>query len=113
MHEFSIARNITHIAEDELRKVNANSVEKIELEIGELSGIEIDSLKFVWEAVIKDSVLDNAELIINSVEAQGFCTDCGQKFRIKQLFDACPVCGSYNSDVIRGKELKIKSLTVN
>ena len=96
-----------------MRKANANSVEKIELEIGELSGIEIESLEFVWEAAIRDSVLDNAELILNRIEAKAHCNDCDKEFGIKQLFDACPICRNHNFDILCGKELKIKSLTVN
>ena len=46
MHELSIALGIVKIAEDETAKVNADEVTKIELEIGVLSGIEIESLNF-------------------------------------------------------------------
>ena len=43
MHELSIALGIVKIAEDETAKAKATSVTKIELEIGVLSGIELDS----------------------------------------------------------------------
>ena len=44
MHELSIAMGIVKIAEDETAKAKATEVSKIELIIGVLSGVEIDSL---------------------------------------------------------------------
>ena len=68
MHELSIALGIVKIAEDETKKANAKKVTKIELEIGELSGVEIESLNFVWQSAIKDSVLEfcEKEIILQS-----------------------------------------------
>ena len=60
MHELSIALGIVKIAEDESAKANANSVKVIELEIGSMSGIEMDSLDFAWPVAVKDTVLENA-----------------------------------------------------
>ncbi|VAW24808.1 hypothetical protein MNBD_BACTEROID04-509, partial [hydrothermal vent metagenome] len=44
MHELSIVMGIVKIAEDETAKVEENTVTKIELEIGQLAGIELDAL---------------------------------------------------------------------
>ena len=56
MHELSIAMGIVRIAENELAKADAKKVTKIELEIGDLYGDELDSLNYVWELSIKDRV---------------------------------------------------------
>jgi len=112
VHEFSIALSIVDIAREEVVKNNALGVEKIDLEIGKLSGIEIDSLKFVWEPAVKDTVLENAKRDIDEVEAVSRCQDCDHVFPAEYLFNECPACGSLLTVLQKGKELRVKSLTL-
>ncbi|WP_298265455.1 hydrogenase maturation nickel metallochaperone HypA [uncultured Lutibacter sp.] len=112
MHELSIAMGIVKIAEDETAKVKAQKVTKIELEIGVLSGIELKSLNFVWESAVENSVLEGAEKEIIVVEGVGICADCETKFNMENIFDCCPKCGSNFKGILKGKELKVKSLEV-
>lgn len=102
--------SIVDIANDEARKNNVSSFEKIELQIGTLSGIEFGSLEFSWLPGTKNSVLEKAELIIDKVQAKGNCMDCGDTFPIDSFFCECPNCKSYLVEVIQGKELKVKQL---
>ncbi len=113
MHELSIALGIVKIAEDETVKANAKKVTKIELEIGVLSGVELDSLNFVWESAIKDSVLERAEKEILVVAGKGKCLDCATEFNMEFIYDACPNCKSNFKYILQGKELKVKSLEVS
>lgn len=113
MHEFSIARSIVNIAEEEVRKAGAKVVEEIELDIGELSGIEMDSLEFVWDAAVKGTVLNNAKRLVNKIDGRAKCQNCKTEFEMHQLFDACPKCNNYFNSILSGKELKIKSITIN
>lgn len=110
MHEMSIAIGIVNIAKEEAKKANVKSFAAIDLEIGTLAGIEFDSLEFVWEAAVKDSVLEKAEIRINKINARARCSDCEKEFSIKYIHDSCPKCGSFLKIIIQGKELRIKSL---
>jgi hydrogenase nickel incorporation protein HypA/HybF len=112
MHELSIALGIVKIAEDETAKAKATSVAKIELEIGVLSGIEIDSLNFIWESATKDTVLEFAEKEIIVIKGIGKCVDCDTEFVMENLFDPCPYCQSYFKSILQGKELRVKALEV-
>ena len=112
MHELSIALGIVKIAEDETAKANAEKVTKIELEIGVLSGIEIESLNFVWEAAVQDSVLENAEKEIIIIEGRGKCIDCDAEFDLENIYDCCPKCNSNFKGILKGKELRVKALEV-
>lgn len=112
MHELSIAMGIVKIAEDETAKAKATEVSKIELIIGVLSGIEIDSLEFVWSSAVKDSVLENAQLEITRIEGRGKCTDCDTEFEMENIYDVCPKCSSNFKGILKGKELKVKALEV-
>lgn len=112
MHELSIALGIVKIAEDETAKAKAEKVTKIELEVGVLSGIEIDSLNFVWESAVKSTVLENAEKVIDIIEGRGKCVDCDTEFDMENVYDCCPNCNSNFKGILKGKELKVKALEV-
>ena len=113
MHELSIAMGIVKVAEDELKKSQASRIEEIELEIGSLSGVEMQSLDFVWPMAIKGTVLETAERHVHIIKGQAHCADCERDFRIHAYFDACPACGSQLKTITHGKELKVKALVVS
>ncbi len=112
MHELSVALGIVKIAEDETKKANATSVELIELEIGTLAGIELESLNFVWPAAVKDTVLENAIKKIITIKGKAKCIDCDTVFGIAHFYDACPKCKSNFKGILKGKELRVKALEV-
>ena len=112
MHELSIALGIVKIAEDETAKAKAEKVTKIELIVGVLSGVEIDSLEFVWSSAVKDSVLEKAELKITKVLGKGKCADCNTEFEMENIYDVCPKCSSNFKGILQGKELRVKALEV-
>ena len=113
MHELSIALGILKIAENEASKANASKIESIELEIGTLAGIEFDSLDFVWPSATKDTILEHSKKQINIIEAEAKCVDCDEVFAIKHHYDACPSCQSNFKSILKGKELRVKSLEVS
>jgi len=112
MHELSIVMSIIDIAEQQAKNANAVSVDEIELEIGELSGIEEQAFDFAWQQAVKDTVLNNAERVITKIPGEGLCMECDASFPVHQLYDPCPVCGKHFISVQKGKELRVKSLVV-
>jgi len=112
MHELSIALGIINIAEKETNKANKKSVTLIELEIGSLAGVELDSLEYVWKPAVKGTVLEKAELQIDFKQARAKCLECSTTFKMEHLFDSCPNCNSHFKDILQGKELRVKSLEV-
>ena len=112
MHELSVAMGIVRIAEQEISKTTAKKVELIELEIGDLAGIELDSLEYVWGAAVQGTVLENARKKIHRLVGIGVCLDCDEKFEMHQHYDSCPNCESFLKKIIQGKELRVKALEV-
>jgi len=113
MHELSIVMSIIDIAQQQTIEANATIVDEIELDIGTLSGIEIDSFEFAWKQAVKGTVLAFAEKKVNRIKAKAQCLDCDAEFYIHQYYDACPVCGEHLLNILQGKELKVKSLVVS
>jgi hydrogenase nickel incorporation protein HypA/HybF len=113
MHELSVAIGIVELAEEEALKAGGTKIDSIELVIGKLSGIEIDSLDFVWSSATMGTMLEKAERITIQPEGKARCMECGNEFDIESLYDCCQNCNSYFKDIIQGKELQVKSITIN
>jgi len=113
MHELSIVMSIIEIAQQQAAKENASVIDEIELDIGVLSGIEIDALDFAWQQSIKYTMLEQAVKKINRVEGKAKCMDCNAEFAIEHYYDACPVCGEHLLEILQGKELRVKSMVIS
>lgn len=112
MHEMSIAQSIIDIAKDYAVKENARQVSELDLSIGTLSGIEFESLEFALDVCKKGTIIQNANIIISKIIAKAKCIDCNSEFEVVNLFDACPNCKSYSTQLICGKEMQVKSLVI-
>jgi len=113
MHELSIVMSIVEIAEKEVKKAMAEKVDSIELEIGTLSGVDMEAFDFAWEISVKNTVMENAERKVHRTKAKAKCADCGHVFYSKTLYDDCPQCGQPFHEILSGRELRVKALTVS
>ncbi|NOZ45686.1 MAG: hydrogenase maturation nickel metallochaperone HypA [Chlorobi bacterium] len=113
MHEMSIAMNIIDIAIEQAKKEKADRIVEVELEIGTLAGIEFESLNFAMEISVKNTMLEKSAIHINKIQAIAECIDCGKRFKTENLFNNCQKCKSYNTKLIKGKELKVKSIVID
>ena len=112
MHELSIAKNIIEIASEQARKNNLSQVNEIEIEVGRLSGVEIEALEFVLEIVTKQTILQNSRTIITSIPGLARCQVCSKEFATDSFIAQCPECKGFNFQIIQGQELRVKSLNV-
>lgn len=112
MHELSIAHSILSIAERSLPPNAAGQITAVNLQVGELSGIETEALVFAFSAIRSGTVLEAAELNIETIPGEAKCADCDTVFPLHSFGTACPHCQGYLLNILRGKELKVLSLTV-
>ncbi|MBL7852117.1 MAG: hydrogenase maturation nickel metallochaperone HypA [Cyclobacteriaceae bacterium] len=112
MHELSIVMSIVDLAEEQVKKHRARGVDRIELDIGALAGVEFDALDFAWNAGVKNSVLATAQRQVNRIEGKMRCMKCGKEFTVTEPFQPCPDCQDYLNEFLQGKELRVKSLTM-
>lgn len=112
MHELSIVLSIVDIAREEAIKAHVTKIDDIELEIGMLSGIEMSAFDFAWAQAVRSTVLDKATLNIIRPSGKAVCLECETHFDVSSLYDPCPVCQSYFSNILQGKELRVKSLGI-
>ena len=112
MHEMSLCEGLLQILETEAEKQGYTRVKTVFLEFGGMSGVEIEAMKFCFDAVMRNSLADGSTLEIITVPGQAWCMQCSKNVSVKQRFDECPDCGSFQLQVTGGDEMKIKELEV-
>jgi len=113
MHELSIVISILDAVEENAKSHKASAVNEIELEVGELSGVEYDALEFAIEHAPKNDLLKNAAFVINKIPGKARCNECNKEFELNDYYTVCPLCNKFEYDIIQGKELKIKSIKID
>lgn len=108
----SVALNIMKIAKEELRKANGKRIQKIHISVGKLSGIVIESLEFALEVAQKEGNIPGAKMVIDQIPALMKCLHCKHEFEAEEFYTICPMCNKFEHEIISGKELIIKSLTI-
>lgn len=112
MHEMSLCEGVLQVLQDNAKSQGFSSVKTVWLEIGALAGVELDAMRFGFDAVMRGSLADKARLEIIEIPGQAWCLKCAKAVQVEQRFDQCPDCESYQLQVISGDEMRIKELEV-
>lgn len=112
MHELSIAMSIVDLATKEAKKSKASRVMEIELEIGRMAGVKREALEFSLHVAMQHTPLDGAKIDIVEIEPLAVCRDCRVRFSPVSGYEPCPHCHSLGVELLRGRELRLKSLLV-
>ena len=70
MHELSMAQAIVDTVLDAAEKNNATEVVEVTIEVGMLTMLNPEQLKFLLEVIVEDTLLENAEIIIEDVPVE-------------------------------------------
>ena len=87
MHELSIAMEILDIVRRESTSHGARTVTKVRLRIGDISGVETDSLSFCFNAV--------------------------KEFPANGHTVTCPSCEGFETTLLQGEELEIADIEID
>lgn len=112
MHEMSLAEGVLQVIEDAAQRDGFQKVAAVWLEIGQLSGVEPEAMRFCFDAVTRDSVAEGARLEIIAIPGQGWCMACAKTVPMHEVFGECPLCGGYQLQVSGGTEMRVKELEV-
>lgn len=108
----ALAEGVLQVIEDAARAQEFAKVTAVWLEIGQLSGVEVEAMKFCFDAVVRDSIADGARLEIVATPGTGWCMQCSQTVPMQEVFGECPQCGSHQMQVTGGTEMRVKELEV-
>lgn len=112
MHEMALCESILQIMEDEAKKQNFSRVNLVRLEIGALSHVEPEAMRFCFDAVTRGSLANDARLEILRPPGEAYCIDCEERVEVTTRFDPCPKCNGHKLQVVGGDEMRIKDMEV-
>ncbi len=113
MHEMSLAEGIIQLIEQHAQAQNFSQVTLVHLEIGQLSNVEVESMRFCFDAVCENTIANGAALQITESPGVGWCMDCEKAISYQALYQPCSECDGYKIQVTGGNEMLIKELEVN
>ena len=108
MHELSIANGIVEICAE---RAGTARVTRVRLEIGMLSAVLPDAVRFCFDVCARNTVVEGAALEILTPPGRARCRDCDGEVALVRLAGRC-ACGSANLRVVAGEELKIREMEI-
>ena len=108
MHELAITEGVVDAVTGRLPGARITCVR---LEIGALSGVVADSVRFCFDLVTEGTSLQGARLEITEPAGRCQCRTCGGEFQPDGPILLCP-CGSADIAVVSGQDLRITSVMV-
>lgn len=113
MHEMAIAMEIVDIVKGSIpQDLPDAQVRRINLEVGRLSAIVPDSLRFCFDLIVKGTSLEGAELIIQQRPVVARCRNCQTQWTVTEPVFLCEACGNGSLDMLSGRELDIISIEI-
>lgn len=108
MHELALTRSVVALA---LEHAGGARITRVVLEIGELSGVLADAMRFCFDVCTRGTAAEGAILEVRAVPGRGRCRSCGAEFPLDRPFGTCP-CGSTDVELTAGTELRLRELEV-
>lgn len=108
MHELALTRSIVGMVGEH---AGGRRVRRVTVEVGKLTCVSPDALRFCFNAVAEGTALEGATLEIVEPEARARCRACGADFVQETLWQPCP-CGAGDSERLAGEELNVREYEV-
>jgi hydrogenase nickel incorporation protein HypA/HybF len=108
VHELALTESVVDAVIDRLPGAKISCVR---LDIGALSGVVADSVRFCFDLVTEGTSLEGARLEITRTPGRARCRSCGAEFEPDGALMLCP-CGSADAAVLSGQEFTIASVQV-
>jgi len=112
MHELAITQSMFDLVLEQANKAEARKVGKINLVIGEMTGVVSDCVQFYFDFISKGTLAEGATLSFVMVPPKAKCQGCDKLFELKEFNWTCPYCGGNNLQIVAGEELFVESIEV-
>lgn len=121
MHEFSTMQSIVEAVLKAAKENGAERILSVELEVGEMTLLNPDQLRFAFSILSKGTMAEGASLSIRIVPCVVNCKECGYRGGIGATGGAdhflpiilrCPKCGGSELSLESGRECWIKRIRI-
>ena len=119
MHELSMAQGILNAVLETAEANDAIKVTDMVIEIGKLAMLNPEQLKFMLGFLCKDTIAENAEIVIEDIDVEIKCYNCDFE-GIADVDDSdhyapmilCPKCESHRVEVLNGRDVTVKNISI-
>lgn len=115
MHELAVTKSILKLALDYTTQNGGSEIIAIRLAIGEMRNLEEDWIQRYFEYISKGTLAEKAVIKVRKIHVVFLCKKCGQGFTPNLKEDKkmlCSYCGSFEYDLVSGRELIVEQLEV-
>ena len=106
MHELGLMTGVMDAAVEAAREAGATRLLGVKVSIG--------ALVFAFEALAEsDPFTQGAKLGLTMIRPRSVCLECGHEFEHDLHNRFCPVCDSFATELLAGRELQIDSIEVD
>lgn len=113
MHEMALCESMIEIIEREARAQQFSRVRAVWVEIGTLSHVEPEAMRFCFSAVAQGGIAADARFEIVETAGAAWCLDCAETVPLPRRDAPCPGCGRHRLQITAGEELRIRELEVD
>lgn len=113
MHEMALAQSILDIVRNTCAANGHVVPRKVGLDIGEMTHVDPDALRFGFAATIAGTAWEGAELEITTVPLRARCRACGDEFVVEQRVFICPHCRATTVEAVAGREMRVSYVEVD
>ncbi len=110
MHEYSIVQALLTQCEDIARENEAESVTKVVVKIGKMSGVEPHLLAMAFDTFKEKTICDGADFVLNVQPLTIECNHCKTITELNKIYYKCPQCDSLDVTVIDGEDMFLMTL---
>jgi len=89
LHEWSLAEGIYRAVIDFAEKGKAKRVIEIEVQVGELSNLDLELMKEAFYVLAKGSIAENAKINFKVEKVVFQCEKCGYEWGLKEALKHC------------------------
>jgi hydrogenase nickel incorporation protein HypA/HybF len=106
VHELGVTQEVVAVAAEHAR---GRRVARVVLEVGKLSGVLPDAVRFCFDLCAEGTAVEGASLEIVETPGRGRCRACGGAVHLDRPFGECG-CGSTDLEWLAGDELRVREL---
>ena len=110
MHELTATQRILDAALAEGRARGGQPVRAVRLQLGVLSGVTENSIRFYWELLTPGTAAAGARLEVERLPGRVECRGCGRVSDVDDDFPMCPACAGVDLVVLAGDACTIEAV---
>ena len=100
------------LALEKANEAEASKITRINLVVGELSGVVSECVQFYFDFLSKDTLAGGAELSFEMKPTTVRCHKCNNVFTPQNGNWACPECHEAGIEIVSGRECYMESIEV-